>query len=87
MFNSSNEKRQWRAFYWDEDRQDYIESFPLTKKIAFMTLEKDDDCHFIRKVEGWFKREIWKNNNDDVSVMTNIVACGDVAGRDIVKTA
>ena len=83
-FQMLNEKRYWRAYYWNEDTQKYDESFPLTKSIAKLALKDDPNCHYIQKVEGWFQRVIWRDGSNDVT-MVNVVAGGDVAGRDLIK--
>lgn len=85
IFYMFEEKKQWYAYYWNPNSQQYEKSFPLTKSVAKLCLRDEPySCHFIRKEHGWFQRQI--ENPDHSVFQTNIVAGGDVAGRDIVKS-
>jgi hypothetical protein len=75
-------KKQWRAYFWREDRHDYEESLPIDKFTAKQLLNQDSECHYIRKVEGWFQRQIEKPDHE---MLHTSVIDGDVNNQDTVK--
>lgn len=87
MFKSNPNK--WSVFYQATGIQSpfITATIPLPKEEAIARLIKFPDAVYIKKVSGWFQRTIYKHEVIPMLPvsMKNIVAGGDVAGRDVVK--
>lgn len=77
------QKKQWRVYTFDSQDENIRTSDFMTKEEAYRMMKVDPTVSYIAKDAGFFKRSVWPDNATDIT-QCNIVANGDVAGRDLV---